>query len=99
MDIKLIEHGFQQQHARHTRIGLPVFDTEKLITRGGPGAAPALLGPEATNRALAESIKRDFALLSLFSDRVAGAHRRGDIHLEQLGQVDRPLLIIRARRI
>lgn len=90
VDIKLIERGFQQEHARHTRIGLPVFDTENLIIRGGPGTSPALLGPEATNRALAESIKRDFALLSLFSDRVAGAHRRGDIHLEQLGQVDRP---------
>ncbi len=90
VDIKLIERGFQQHHARHTRIGLPVFDTENLITRGGPTASPGLLGPEATNRALAESIKRDFALLSLFSDRVAGAHRRGDIHLEHLGQVDRP---------
>ncbi len=90
VDIKLIERGFEQQHARHTRIGLPVFDTENLITRGGPTASPGLLGPEATNRALAESIKRDFALLSLFSDRVAGAHRRGDIHLEHLGQVDRP---------
>jgi anaerobic ribonucleoside-triphosphate reductase len=90
VDIKLIERGFEQQHARHTRIGLPVFDTENLITRGGPASSPALLGPEATNRALAESIKRDFALLSLFSDRVAVAHRRGDIHLEHLGQVDRP---------
>jgi len=90
VDIKLIERGFQQQQARHTRIGLPVFDTENLITRGGPAASPGLLGPEATNRALAESIKRDFALLSLFSDRVAAAHRRGDIHLEHLGQVDRP---------
>lgn len=90
VDIKLIERGFQQQHARHTRIGLPVFDTENLITRGGTTASPGLLGPEATNRALAESIKRDFALLSLFSDRVANAHRRGDIHLEHLGQVDRP---------
>jgi ribonucleoside-triphosphate reductase len=90
VDIKLIERGFQQEQMRHTRIGLPVFDTEKLITRGGAAASPGLLGPEATNRALAESIKRDFALLSLFSDRVAAAHRRGDIHLEHLGQVDRP---------
>ena len=47
-------------------------------------------GPEATNLTLAENIKKEFALLEVFSQDLADAHMRGDIHLHDLGMVDRP---------
>ena len=45
---------------------------------------------EATNLTLAERIKREYASLSVFSQDIADAHMRGDIHLHSLGFVDRP---------
>jgi ribonucleoside-triphosphate reductase len=47
-------------------------------------------GPEATNLTLAENIKKEFALLEVFSQDLADAHMRGDKHLHDLGMVDRP---------
>ena len=47
-------------------------------------------GPEATNLTLAENIKKEYALISVFSQDVGDAHMRGDLHLHDLGFVDRP---------
>ncbi len=47
-------------------------------------------GPEATNLTLAERIKKEYALLCVFSEDVADAHMNGDIHLHDLGFIDRP---------
>ena len=46
--------------------------------------------PEATNFTLAEFVKREYGLASVFSKDVAEAHRDGDLHLHKLGMVDRP---------
>ncbi|MFC1560183.1 anaerobic ribonucleoside-triphosphate reductase, partial [Candidatus Margulisiibacteriota bacterium] len=47
-------------------------------------------GPEATNLTLAENIKKEFALLHVFTPDIADAHMIGDIHLHDLGFIDRP---------
>jgi ribonucleoside-triphosphate reductase len=47
-------------------------------------------GPEATNLTLAENIKKEFALLEVFSPDIADAHMSGLIHLHDLGMIDRP---------
>jgi ribonucleoside-triphosphate reductase len=47
-------------------------------------------GPEATNLTLAENIKKEFALLEVFSPDVADAHMSGSVHVHDLGMVDRP---------
>ena len=47
-------------------------------------------GPEATNLTLSERIKKEFALLEVFSQDLADSHMRGDIHLHDLGTIDRP---------
>ncbi|MDQ1256640.1 MAG: hypothetical protein QG656_1238 [Candidatus Hydrogenedentes bacterium] len=84
---KLIEHGFEDHARRHMRLGVPVYDAERIIC--GPGAGEAPLDPGATDLALAESIKREFALQRVFSREAADAHLRGDIHIHGLGMVDR----------
>jgi ribonucleoside-triphosphate reductase len=84
---KLIEHGFEDHARRHMRLGVPVYDAERIICGPGPGEAP--LDPAATDLALAESIKREFALQRVFSREAADAHLRGDIHIHGLGMVDR----------
>ncbi|UCG17320.1 MAG: hypothetical protein JSV19_04665, partial [Phycisphaerales bacterium] len=75
---------------RHTRLGMPLYDVDQLILHPNKENANVPHGPEATNLTLAERIKKEYALLSVFSEEVADAHMRGDIHLHDLGFIDRP---------
>ncbi len=90
VDAKLIERGLEQARKMHTRLGMPLFDVDQLILHPNKENANVPHGPEATNLTLAERIKKEYALLSVFSEEVADAHMRGDIHLHDLGFVDRP---------
>ena len=90
VDAKLIERGLEEARRMHTRLGVPLYDVEQLILHPNKENANVPHGPEATNLTLAERIKKEFALLSVFSQEVADAHMRGDIHLHDLGFMDRP---------
>jgi ribonucleoside-triphosphate reductase (formate) len=90
VDAKLIERGLEQARKMHTRLGMPLFDVTQLILHPNKENANVPHGPEATNLTLAERIKKEYALLSVFSQEVADAHMRGDIHLHDLGFIDRP---------
>ncbi|MEW5725444.1 MAG: anaerobic ribonucleoside-triphosphate reductase, partial [Thermodesulfobacteriota bacterium] len=75
---------------QHTRLGMPVYDVEQLILQQNKENANIPHGPEATNLTLAETIKKEFAFLNVFEQEVGDAHMRGDIHLHDLGFIDRP---------
>jgi ribonucleoside-triphosphate reductase len=90
VDSKLVERGLEQARRMHTRLGMPLYDVDQLILHPNKENANVPHGPEATNLTLAETIKKEYALLSVFSQEVADAHMRGDIHLHDLGFVDRP---------
>lgn len=84
---KLIEHGLEEHGRRHRRLGVPLYDAAAIIC--GPHSGQTPLDPLATDLVLAESVKREFALAEVFSRDVADAHLRGDIHVHDLGFVDR----------
>ncbi len=90
VDTKLIERGLEQARKMHTRLGMPLYDVDQLILHPNKENANVPHGPEATNLTLAERIKKEYALLSVFSEEIADAHMRGDIHLHDLGFIDRP---------
>ncbi|MDD5772572.1 MAG: anaerobic ribonucleoside-triphosphate reductase [bacterium] len=90
VNAKLIEYGFENERKKHTRLGVPVFDAEQIIVNRNCENANVPHNPEATNMTLAENIKKEFALLNVFSSEVADAHSKGDIHLHDLGFIDRP---------
>lgn len=90
VNAKLIEHGLEEPRKQHTRLGLPIYDVDLIITDKNNENANVPHGPEATNLTLAESIKKQYALLKVFSGDVSYAHEYGDIHLHDLGMVDRP---------
>jgi ribonucleoside-triphosphate reductase len=87
---KLIEYGLERIRRQHTRLGVPLYDARTIIVIPNKENANVPHGPEATNLTLAERIKKEFALLEVFSQDIADAHMRGDIHLHDLGMVDRP---------
>ena len=86
---KLIEFGLEKAHKMHTRLGVPLYDVEQIILHHGKESPDPLPGPELTNLALANRIKREYALINVFSQEVADAHLRGDIYLEGLEFIDR----------
>jgi ribonucleoside-triphosphate reductase (formate) len=96
VDAKLLEHGLIAAHHAHARLGVPMYDADQII-QGAAGEArqeATSHGPEETNILLAEAIKREYALLSVFSDDVSNAHLAGDLHIEDIGEVDRPVTMI-----
>lgn len=90
VDAKLIELGLEEVRQKHARLGVPLYDAEQIIIHPNKENANIPHNPEATNLMLAESIKKEFALLKVFSSEVAEAHVQGDIHLHDLGFIDRP---------
>jgi len=87
---KLVEYGLSKIRKQHTRLGVPLFDARQIIMMPNKENANVPHGPEATNLTLAENIKKEFALLEVFTQDLADAHMRGDIHLHDLGMIDRP---------
>ncbi len=90
VNVKLIEHGLENSRLRHTRLGVPLYDAEKIILYANRENANIPHNPEATNMTIAETVKKQYMLSEVFSRDVADAHIRGDIHLHDLGFGDRP---------
>jgi len=90
VDAKLMERGLEQARRMHTRLGFPLYDVNQLILHQNKENANLPHGPEASNLILAEGIKKEYALHGVFSHDVGDAHVRGDLHLHDLGYVDRP---------
>jgi ribonucleoside-triphosphate reductase len=90
VDVKLLEYGLEEARRRHTRLGSPLYDVGNIIFNPNKENANVPHGPEATNLTLAENIKKEYALLHVFSQDIADAHMRGDLHLHDLGFIDRP---------
>jgi anaerobic ribonucleoside-triphosphate reductase len=90
VNVKLIEHGLENSRLRHTRLGIPIYDAEKIILYANRENANIPHNPEATNMTIAETVKKQYMLTEVFSRDVSDAHIRGDIHLHDLGFGDRP---------
>jgi ribonucleoside-triphosphate reductase (formate) len=93
VDAKLLEYGLTAAYRLHARLGVPLYDVERAI-QTVPRSTRTLHGPDGTSLALAEAIKREYAMLAVFSETVAHAHLAGDLHIENLGEVDRPATLI-----
>jgi anaerobic ribonucleoside-triphosphate reductase len=93
VDARLIERGLLAEYKAHTRLGVPAYDVSRII-QALEGERPFRHGPEGTSLALAEAIKREYAMLSVFSEAVSFAHVDGDLYIEHLGEVDRPQSMI-----
>ncbi len=90
VNARLVERGLEKARRMHARLGFPLYDVQDLIIHRNKENANVPHWPEGTNLALAEGIKREYALTNVFSPEVAEAHISGDIHIHDLGYIDRP---------
>jgi anaerobic ribonucleoside-triphosphate reductase len=96
VDAKLLELGLEDAHRSHTRLGVPFYDVDRVIHSSLRETSSQPYGPEGTSLLLAESIKREYAILNVFSEQIANAHLVGDIHIHGIGAIDRPHSLISA---
>jgi len=90
VNTQLIKHGLVEERKNYTRLGVPIYDVHQMVVQHNKENANVPHGPEATNLSLAESIKKQYALLKVFPPDIAAGHERGDFHLHDLGMIDRP---------
>ncbi|MEW6213091.1 MAG: anaerobic ribonucleoside-triphosphate reductase [Acidobacteriota bacterium] len=94
VDAKLLELGLEEAHRWHTRLGVPFYDVDRMMHSALRESSSHPCGPEGTSLMLAEAIKREYAIINVFSDQIANAHLVGDIHISAIGAVDRPYSLI-----
>ncbi len=84
---RLVAHGLSEYRDRHRRLGVPLYDCERIIR----GLTDATVGqdPIATDRVLAGAVKKEYALTQIHAPHVSDAHLTGGIHLHDLSQPDR----------
>ncbi len=81
VNVKLLEHGFEDSRADYTRLGMPVYDAAQLIETGGERG---FRSPQVLHDALADNVLREYALLKVLPLHQADAHMRGEIHVHEL---------------
>lgn len=90
VNVKLFQRGMDAKLADHSRIGIPVHDLETMILAKNKENSNTSHNPESINLSIAEMVLKEYALTKVFTKDVADAHLSGDIHLHDLGMVDRP---------
>ena len=90
VNVKLFQRGLDAKLADHSRIGLPVHDLETMMFNKNKENSNTSHNPESINLSIAEMVLKEYALTKVFSRDVADAHLKGDIHLHDLGMVNRP---------
>jgi ribonucleoside-triphosphate reductase len=94
VDTRLLELGLENAYRAHTRLGVPFYDVHRAIQGSLPEGPSRHSGPEGSSLMLAEAIKREYAIQSVFSEQIANAHLVGDIHIHEIGAIDRPYSLI-----
>lgn len=87
VNAKLIEYGFEEERRMHTRLGVPRYDVERVLTSTDP--ARRATTPAQADLFLAESIAKQFAANRVYPQSVIDAHLNGDIHIHDLDHVNR----------
>lgn len=90
VNVKLFQRGLDAKLTDHRRIGIPVHDLEQMLFCKNRENSAAGYNPEAVNHTVAETVIKEYALSKVFSQEVAEAHLKGDIHLHDLGMANRP---------
>ncbi len=90
VDLQLMERGLSHMLEKHTKLGLPMYDVENIITQANKENSNTTHNPESINLTIAETVLKQYALERIFSEDIARAHYEGAIHLHDLGFCVRP---------
>ncbi|UCE95725.1 MAG: anaerobic ribonucleoside-triphosphate reductase [Candidatus Bathyarchaeota archaeon] len=82
--VALLENNLERSRARYTRLGLPLFDVDRLISAGDKENANLQHNPETIHKLAADTIFDQYTLLNCLPPHLADAHIAGAIHVHDL---------------
>lgn len=86
----LLERGHSKELSQHSNLSIPLQNVNEMFFNPNQENSNTAFSPEANNLLLSGSLKKQFALRKVFSNDVAEAHLKGEIHLHDLDFIDRP---------
>lgn len=70
-------------------ISIPFYDITDIIEKANKENGNTSHNPESINLAIAEKVLKEYALKNVFQPDISMAHMAGEIHIHDLGMVDR----------
>ncbi|NHI92154.1 MAG: anaerobic ribonucleoside-triphosphate reductase [Candidatus Lokiarchaeota archaeon] len=84
----LAELGMLEARKKYTRIGMPVMDYEKYLSKGVKENSNQFINPESIHAWAGDKISKEYSMLRLLTDEQANAHLKGEIHIHMLRYFD-----------
>ena len=89
VNMVLLEKGYDKELKSNAEITIPFYDITELIEHANKENGNTSHNPESINLAIAEKALKEYALKNVYDDEVAKSHMMGEIHIHDLGMVDR----------
>lgn len=86
---ELLERGLNKELTTNSEANIPFYNITEIIENANKENGNTAHNPESINLTLAERILKEYALKELFPADIGEAHLSGDIHIHDLGMVNR----------
>ncbi|MCX7919017.1 MAG: ATP cone domain-containing protein [bacterium] len=83
VNAKLLEYGLEKERRMHARLGLPLYDFERLLL------SQPIPADNTLSQTVLRAIERQYALAKVFSTEVVDAHAQGILYLHNLDEIVR----------
>lgn len=89
VNMVLLEKGYDKELKSNAEVTIPFYDITELIEHANKENGNTTHNPESINLALAEKAIKEYALKTVFDEEVSKAHMMGEIHIHDLGMINR----------
>ncbi len=89
VNMVLLEKGYDKELKSNAEVTIPFYDITELIENANKENGNTSHNPESINLAIAEKAIKEYALKNVYDEDVAKAHMTGEIHIHDLGMVNR----------
>lgn len=86
---ELLERGLNKELRSNSEVNIPFYNITEIIENANKENGNTAHNPESINLTLAERVLKEYALKEIFPKDISQAHLNGDIHIHDLGMVDR----------
>ena len=86
---ELLERGLNKVLKTNSEVNIPFYNITEIIENANKENGNTAHNPESINLTLADRILKEYALKEIFPADISEAHLNGEIHIHDLGMIDR----------
>lgn len=86
---ELLERGLNKELKSNSEVNIPFYNVKEIIENANKENGNTAHNPESINLTLADRILKEYALKEIFPSDISESHLNGEIHIHDLGMVDR----------